>query len=206
MDRWKRAKATVCRVARFSALSFARGVATFWMPVRVLSKVTGAVGVSLVILAATGLGIVLGVDPWLAVSGGIILLLLVLLTGAYRLWDQLEKERRPASLGTSVDLWKHTGTIGPDEHQFGLSGEDPVRVIDLTSERGAARAVQFREPTEKRVNRHGENDPPQTIRWGPFWQRRRLRVTGFTATELQVERLSEPFPDNIVVEVYYDDT
>jgi hypothetical protein len=163
-----------------SALSFAFGISA-------LSLLLGVLGgsVALVVMVVV-----------VCVSG-------VMLTGAYRLWDDLQGEQeriaKSGSFASAVTRIEPPNDPRPDLITFDVVRADPDREINIESTQGGGEpyAVRFIRQNQ-RVDR---NQVPHWVRWGPPWHRRRLLVKGFTATTLVVEPEDEILGE-IKIEVY----
>ena len=179
------------------------GLLALWKPLKGAWGLVTGLGV---ITAAGVVALVLGADVWLTGAVVVIALLVILLVGSFRLWDDLDGAtegggglQMRASLTT-----RFQGNVGePNEVQFDVRMADPLQTVEIlsASARGKPVAIRFREPCDRIVRR---DDIPKWIRWGPPWRRRQLLVKGFSDTSLLFERVGT-IPDRFRMEIYYED-
>jgi hypothetical protein len=200
---WERVRRKTRRIFSFLALSAGTGLLALWKPLKGAWSLVTSLGA---LTAAGAVALVLGADVWLTGAVVVSALLVILLVGSFRLWDELDGATEGggglhmrASLTT-----RFQGNVGePSEVQFDMSMADPLQTVEIqsTSARGKPVAIRFREPCERIVRRE---DIPKWVRWGPSWRRRQLLVKGFSDTSLLLERIGT-IPDRFRMEIYYED-
>ncbi len=201
---WERVRRKTRRIFSFLALSAGKGLLALWKPLKGAWGLVTGLGV---ITAAGVVALVLGADVWLTGAVVVIALLVILLVGSFRLWDELDEGRDQGGgfqMRGSLQVHARRQVGGPpDEIQFDVGMADPLQTVEIlgASARGKPVAIRFREPCDRIVRR---KDIPKWVRWGPPWRRRQLLVKGFSDTSLLLERVGT-IPGRFRMEIYYED-
>ncbi len=200
---WERVSRKTRRIFSFLALSVGTGLLALWKPLKGAWGLVTGLGV---ITAAGAVALVLGAGVWLTGAVVVIALLVVLLVGSFRLWDELDgatEGRGGLHMRASLTT-RRRGNVGePNEVQFDVGMANPLQTVEIqgTSVHGKPVAIRFCEPCDRIVRRE---DIPKWVRWGPPWRRRQLLVKGFSDTSLHLERVGT-IPDQFRMEIYYED-